>query len=365
MEELFLTLRCLYRFLKDSKNASSLPLLRQDIKFTQTDFWFCFLCEGLPEPAVLQVFDVSIKRSRTLSNLMNRTVSHSLPRQLYRQMEESLDEHRLMYMTLWFSSVIHDEIDPLVIHQAITDLEEDICNGNCDFEFKAQYRFFRSLRPPGDDKGDARKLHLQAALRLTMLGLHATYGDRMTESSALKRLRSSRLCNPDTLWAKAMTLAPRLDAGSFSPRLAAKQRAIEAKAETPGQGQSGDALVEEIADLAAAALPPEDLRRSASAENAGFYVVSNWLDFSISVNDSPRSTYQGAKELGSLPNGRLVYVQYAPGYQGLRVSPGVWGKISWRGGTAWIPMNLLTRLEAGKKAGESEGESEEELIMGM
>jgi len=322
-----------------------LPMLRQDIAFTQTDFWFCFICEAIPEPAVLPVFNTSVGRRRTLSNLMNRTVPHSLPKQLYRDLEEHLDHHGLMYMTLWILSVLDEVIDPTRIHLALTELEEGVHDMGSDDEFCRLYPFFISLRPAPDAAVDARKLYLQAAFRLTMLGLHAIYGDRMVESAALDRLRSSRLCDPNTLWEMALTEAPRIHSGGFSSRVVAMKKSAVKEADPPGPEKNGRALVQALAAAATAALPPEEVNRVYSGENAGLYVVSNWLDFSISVNDTPRSTYAGAKELGCLYNGTLVYVLNAPGYRGLRVSPNVWGMIAWHGGTAWIPMNLLTRID--------------------
>ena len=349
MTDPVLTARYLYRFLKGSTGPLSLPLLRQDIVFTQTDFWFCFLCEAIPEPAVLPIFNTSVGRRRTLSNLMNRTVPHSLPKQLYRDLEENLDHHGLMYMTLWILSVLDEVIAPARVHLALTNLEEAIRDMDSDIEFRKLYAFFKSLRPAPDAAVDARKLHLQAAFRLTMLGLHAIYGDRMVESEALDRLRASRLCDPDTLWAMALTEAPRIQDGGYSPRALALKRDSEKESDSPGQPIDGEALVEALSAAAHAALPSEDENRAYAGDNAGLYVVSNWLDFSISVNDTPRSTYVGAKELGCLYNGTMVYVLYAPDYRGLRVSPNVWGRILWHGEPAWIPMNLLTRIDLDPK----------------
>ena len=345
MTDPVLTARYLYRFLKGSTGQASLPMLRRDIAFTQTDFWFCFLCEAIPEPEVLPIFNTSVGRHRTLSNLMNRTVPHSLPKQLYRDLEEHLDHHGLMYMTLWTLSVLDEVIAPARMHLALTDLEEGIRDMGSDNEFCELYPFFLSLRPAPDAGSDARKLYLQAAFRFTMLGLHAIYGDRMVASAALDRLRTSRLCDPNTLWDMALIEAPRIHSGGYSPRDVATKRNAGKKAEPSGPAKNGKALVRALTAAATAALPPEDVDWVDPAENAGLYVVSNWLDFSISVNDSPRSTYAGAKELGCLYNGTLVYVLHAPGYQGLRVSPNVWGMIVWHGGRAWIPMNLLTRID--------------------
>ena len=103
-------------------------------------------------------------------------------------------------------------------------------------------------------------------------------------------------------------------------------------------------LIGEIAELAERALPTPEERAAYGDVGAGWYVVSNWQDFCVNVNDSPRATYDGARELGTVPNGTLLYVLSAPGYRGLHVSGGVWGRIKWNGSVAWVPMNLLMRV---------------------
>ena len=92
------------------------------------------------------------------------------------------------------------------------------------------------------------------------------------------------------------------------------------------------------------ALPPEEVRSRYRDEGTGWYVVANWLDMDILINDAPKPSYEGANPLGTIANGTLVYILNAQGYRGLHASSGVWGRIWWKGAIAWIPMNLLVRI---------------------
>ena len=165
----------------------------------------------------------------------------------------------------------------------------------------------------------SEKLTLQAAFRVTMLGLHALYGDRMFESAALKKLRLSHLCHVDRLWKQIINLYPRLnEEPDCSLALTAQRRkTFEPVPKLPVTDPS------KIIQLFESALPPSDILATADPSSCGWYVVANWLDFQISVNDSPMPTYDGAMQLTEINNGTIIYVLSAPGYKVLHVSPSV------------------------------------------
>ena len=110
MQEELLTARVLYRFLMTGFGTSSapVPLLHKDLHVTLVKFWWCFFSAGIPEPALTRYFDTANGRSRALSNLMNRTVSHSMPSQLYRTMEENLNTDSLLHIAVWTSCAVED-----------------------------------------------------------------------------------------------------------------------------------------------------------------------------------------------------------------------------------------------------------------
>ncbi len=354
MQEQLLTARVVYRFLNIGVGTplAPIPLLNNRFHTTQTGFWWCFLSAGIPESSITPYFYTGNGRPRALSNLMNRTVPHSMPRKLYHTMEESLNEENILYMTVWLSTVIDENVHPRMLHSAITNLEKRIYEGGSDTEFASLYDFFTSFRPLEDvlDTCDVKKLVLLALLRISLLGIHAIYGDMMTESPALRQLRACRLNDPDTLWETVLTVVPRLKDGVFSFIRAAEMRRRDAETARMEPLPDDAALLDGVAALARGTLPPKETRQEHEGPNAGWYVVANWMDFCVNVNDSPRATYDSARELDTMPNGTLVYVLSAPGYQGLHVSPGVWGKIVWRGEIAWIPMNLLIRLNSEESA---------------
>ena len=345
MREQLLTARELYRFLNIGVGtvSSPIPMIHQHLHFTQSDFWWCFFSAGLPEDVIRRYFYTGDGRSRSLSNLMNRTVPHAMPSVLYRAMETHLNPDSILHTAIWLSSPMDENLNPVLIHRALSELEDRIYAAGSDVEFCELYSFFTSLRPP-DTEPPSPKLYMHSVLRFTMLAFHAIYGDRMVSSPALSRIRSCHLWEPECFWQATLSTAPRIRENGFS-----FLRAVKALKETPDAEQTGCGKdrdpVEAISALAREALGSIPSQPGLPGEQAGLYVVANWMDMCVNVNDAPRSTYEGAGELGTLPNGTLLYVLSAPGYQGLHVSSGVWGKIIWHEGTAWVPMNLLIHLK--------------------
>ena len=351
MREQVLTARKLYRFLAVGVGRPSvcIPFLSKRMDVTQTEFWWCFLAAGIPESPLLPYFEPRKHPPRALSNLMNRTVPHSMPVKLYRALEDNLDPEKLLHITVWTAFALDRDMNPLSLHAALTTMEDAIVSEGSDAEFAELYDFFVSLRPAGQDAElvHQKKLFLQAALRFSMLGLHALYGDRMIVSTALTKLRACRYCDPAMLWDAASSFAPRVNDGEglgWQPSLRGRQYARESVSSKPAEKADP---VPALTSIASTALPPEEVRAAHGGEGAGWYVVANWLDFDIYVNDVPRPTYDDAHELGKLSNGTLVYVLNAEGYQGLHASGGVWGSIWWHGVIAWIPMNLMIRIDGG------------------
>ena len=347
MKEQLLTARNLYRLLMVGAGAHSgqVPLIRASYWTTQSAFWCNFLAAGLPEEALLPYFAMGKARPRALSNLMNRTVPHSLPLKLYHVMEERLTPENLLFMTIWTSAELDEYMNPQTINDILSSFEDRIYQAGGDAEFSCLYDFFCSLRPicEADNQPDGKKLVTQAAFRIAMLGIHAVYGDLMNVSPALQRLRTCSFCNPDTLMEAVLAISPRFKKYGFSFKQAARLRQSDESTE-PEQFKEDAELLSEIQTAAERALPSREIRAAQAGVNAGWYVVSDWMDFEVSVNDVPKPTYHGAKQLGTIPNGTILYVLEAPGYQGLHISAGVWGKIVWEDAVAWVPMNLLVKL---------------------
>lgn len=252
-------------------------------------------------------------------------------------MEEYLNEDRFTDLVIWVASQLNQDLNPVALHAAITAMEDRLFA--TDQSLQQQKQVMLQLRPAVHRNGryHLKKMMLHAALRLAMLGLLALYGDRMNTSPALQKLQLSRSFAIDVLWQIALERSPKLNGPDMSlSRAAARQEAAEGCPHPMG--------TEELVQYLQQSLPflPED--EDTDPETAGWYVVANWLDLDISVNDKPWPSYDGAVSLGDLRNGTLVYVLEAPGYKGLHVSQNVWGRIRWHDGYAWIPMNLMVRI---------------------
>lgn len=337
MAEDLLTARGIYTLLV-SGNQNHATFLSRINSYTLTRFWGSFLMECVSDEVIDQYFQTKERRSRALSSLMNRSSVHSMPMKLYQALEESLDEESLVSITIWVAAVIEQSIDPMELHSVLTEYEKRLTATDMWFN-KVSY-FFSQLRPaPGaDGKVHVKKLFLQAALRVTLLALHALYGDRMMESVALRKLRISHICQIDVFWQHAVNLSPRIAGKDFSfVREAQRQK------EAGGQSVSS-ADPQQLADRLLALIPDAQAMAESDPATRGWYIAANWMDLRTSVNDSPLTTYDGAKQLAEITNGTVVYVLSATGYNGLHVSKGVWGKILWQGRPAWLPMNLMVKI---------------------
>ena len=348
MYEQYLTARNLFRFLSVGirKPGVSIPFLSPHLHVTQSGFWWCFLSSGIPESDLLCYFEPRKEPPRALSNLMNRTVPHAMPLKLYRAMEEYLTPETLLHITVWTASALDRDLNPRIMHEALTALEDGIFREGVDVEFASLKDFFTSLRPVSPDPSPAsqNRLFLLSAFRFSMLGLHALYGDRMHASTALARLRVCRFCDADMLWAAVSSIAPRVTRYGFSLHSALESDGRNKADEGSPASPSGSDPISQLTALAEDALPPPDVLRQYQDAGSGWYVVANWLDIDILINDAPKPTYEGARAYGTLANGTLVYVLSGEGYKGLHASNGVWGRIWWQGIVAWIPMNLLVRI---------------------
>ena len=344
MENGLLTPRSIYMLLAHGNAAEEHPItfLSPLTHYTLTHFWWAFLSECVPDHILTPYFETSQKRSRALSNLMNRSAPRSMPVRLYHALEEHLTVEGSLTLIGWMAAALDQNVHPQLIHDALDEMEDRLFP--TDYEADRLAGAFRGLRPiPAQgNETDLKKLRLQAALRLTLLGLHALYGDHMNESAALNLLRSSRICHIDTLWTMLFEYSPRIGGEDLSHVMAAT-RANRPFAEA--SGASAATLLAQAEALFRNALPPDDVRAGQADETAGWYIVANWTDLSISVNTHPRPSYDGGVKLGELENGMPVYVLSAPGYRGLHVSANVWGKIMWNGRLAYIPMNLMVKLK--------------------
>ena len=347
MSEQLLTLRRLYRLLTlgVENPAAPLPFLKREAHFTQADFWLGFLTAAIPEPAVKPWFYNGAKRPRALSNLMNRTVPRSLPLKLQCLLEEQLSPEKLLYITLWTASVLNRSIHADVLHGAIACLEDQLHAAGDDLEFDALYPFFVSLRPGAAEKDELPVMghYLQAVFRFAMLGLHAAYGDQMLSSPVLTVLRSCNFCDPRILWQAARDTAPSLPERDYPAFI--RTMGVERDGVDSGEAAAQQQLIASEMLSVRDALAQAASRLPHGSGNAGWYVVANWMDNCVNLNDRPQSTYDGAEELGTIPNGRLIYVLSAPGYRGLHSSSGIWGKVFFRDQMGYVPMNLLVLVD--------------------
>lgn len=78
---------------------------------------------------------------------------------------------------------------------------------------------------------------------------------------------------------------------------------------------------------------------------AGWYVVANWTDPCVALNDTARATYRGAVLMDQVMNGTPIYVFMASGYEGLNKSSGCWGYTYYHGKFGYVPMTYLIRLK--------------------
>jgi len=335
-EEMMLTPRVFYHFFSSCEYMGSTrrKLLRKQYSLKMTGFWNNLLGEVVPGVLLDGYFNTKQKRNRQLSDMMNHTRLNAMPLRLYNAMEEYLTEDRFLCALRWLHDMLDPSLSPVALNSAVTEFENKYLPR--DTVMCRYASFFEGLRVSGSAL-PGEKLTFLAALRLTLLGMHSIYGDRAHESSALAKLRQSNVCNVNDAWEMA-------EMRKFNPEYGAPH--FEKPAE-PGDAPS---IEKERSFLSASAIDrvyealPTDTSFIKGGSANGWYVVANWTDECVSLNDKPWATYVGAKELAQIKNGTLLYVSAAE-YHGIHCSPSLWGYTQYKGIIGCVPLNLMVKIE--------------------
>ena len=348
---MLLTPKALYRLMTGNLPRVVSPvMLRKDRGGCETlsRFWWNSLMGFAPGPILDPYFNVSLQgRSRSLSNIMNRSRSPAMPVKLEQALEEGLDSDRFRGMCLWLLDKLDPQQDLTASHRAVTQLEE-LCAED-DAIFSPLLPFFTAIRGNERTDGPRRSLFL-LAVRLAWLGLHAIFGEHMWQS--LKELRADRACSNERLW-RAYLLIEGIgeQAASELPVAPTVTLAFDPR-EIPGE----DVLDKAAMELAAILIAPPPVPPDAAylSRCAGWYAVANWTDPHVALNDTPRPTYSGARLLTIVPNGTPVYIVMASDYRGLNLSAGNWGLTRWNGIWGYVPMTYMMKLRVDKDVPEED-----------
>jgi len=174
----------------------------------------------------------------------------------------------------------------------------------------------------------------------------------MSQMPALNRLRRMEEVDPDEIWRRIYTTyAAKTDYSGSTEQvfIPTQPWSDEHKADAKASGEQktggadvaltvSDTLREVYALLNA-------IDRGEENQHQGWYVVANFSDPLIALNDQPGATYKGTTMLTAVPNGAVLWISSATGYNGLRNSPGCWGETSYNGQRGFVPMNLLVKLK--------------------
>lgn len=316
-------------------------------------FWHDFLANILPETS-LTLFDTENRRSRSLSILMNRSKYNSCPLTLYRELEANLNEEALLRCINWFANLFSVQVDPWLINSMLSDYEAACLK--VDDEYKRCSSFLDPLRQIAVKDNEYYDYSLfSTTLYLTWLSLHALYGDKMNRSRTLRSLRISSNCLPQQLWQRFYqfyTVKTPDKQNTPTTPAALPEACSEDTSSIPSEPTEPSVCDSEMpgnypdSRITAQCLHKVLDRRGFPAETPhdGWYCVANWSEPHIALNSLPKPTYDGAQLLGLVPNGALVYITKASGYNGLRNSPGCWGYTCYDQTFGYVPMNFLVRL---------------------
>lgn len=327
----FLTPKEYYRMLTaNHAHIKSEPLLSEKrTNYTSlARFWWGFLSDFAPGEVLDPIFNTGEGRSRSLSNIMNRSEYSSFPLKLHRAITAELNPDSILGLAHWLDRQIVQEMEGARLHETITAWEEVWLAE--DVQLMPHGDFFRGMRP--DLTEPENKLRFVAMLRLAWLGMYAVFGRSMSDP-ALVSLQSEPACSVEVLWGRRL-----VDGGLV---------------QHPPQREAGRTYADTFPDMGTVWQELSDYLDSvpcpmsadpASRPSDGWYVVANWTDEGICLNDAPAPDYRGARMLTFIPNGSVLYVTMAAGYDGLHKSPGVWGYTAFQSFRGFIPMNLLVRL---------------------
>lgn len=343
---LSLTLRNLYLFLRGKLYGFvALPVFSAEAQrgMTLNVFWHGFLQHFVDED-ILRVFFQPSVRLRSVSTMMNRSDSRSCPRALFEALESDLTPEKVVNAATWIEKQFSKALNPSLLLESLTSFEQALN----DLEFEQCLPFFSGLRIQTDNNTDFFDFNIfLCAVRITWLGLHAIYGDEMSHNSALRSLRASMDAAPSRLWQRAHT--------AYTGKPEKWRAPTEAIIPETGMAELSDGEDQEPACSLSAVTPLlQEIRQTVMRQplprgqehqaHDGWYVVANWTDPHIALNDMPKPTYNGATALSAIPNGTVLYVINISDYNGLHNSSGIWGYTGYRGYEGYVPMNLLVRI---------------------
>ena len=345
MEEgaMLLTPKALYRLL-----TGNLPLVVSPVMLrkerggceTLSRFWWNALMGFAPGAILDPYFNVELRgRSRSLSNIMNRSRSPAMPVKLEQALMEGLDSDRFRGLCLWLLDKLDPQQDLAASHRAVTRLEE-LCEEG-DAVFSALMPFFKAIRGNDRTDGPRRSLFL-LAVRLSWLGLHAIFGAHMRP--ALKELRADRACGTEALWRAYLLIEGIVEQAPELPEASTVTLTFEPRDLPEG---APDAAAKELAAILIAP-PPVPPDAAYLSRFAGWYVVANWTDPHVALNDTPRPTYSGAQLQTTVPNGTPIYIVMASDYRGLNRSAGNWGPDEMERHLGLCPHDIYDEAQGGQ-----------------
>ena len=190
-----LTLKNIYRMLTlRNYPLVSYPVFPEDALTGQTlvKFWRTLFQNVFPDSIDLSLFDVSEKRSRTQSRLLNRSGSAGMLEGWYAQISSVLDLHLLLLLAeAWMNRMEQWHYDPHALDTRVQFLvremaeKQDVTEELCAF-FRGMAEGTADPRTGASDF-PVPQLFRQGVL-LSFLTLYALYGSRM-QDAALNRLR--------------------------------------------------------------------------------------------------------------------------------------------------------------------------------
>lgn len=185
-----LTPRTIYRWVNGAfdKDHPDLAMGFRMKGMTLVRFWRELLSSVLPEDALDMLDSADGNRSRSLSNIMNRTGSSGVQSPLYFAFSKGFDHPLLLHLTVsWLDMLQPCEPDWVLFEGNVTAFEK-MCAGNDDAVTPEIQEHLLSLRADDSDSSydGYQRLAFVCCMRLAWLTVYAFLGNGMGKSKAYR-----------------------------------------------------------------------------------------------------------------------------------------------------------------------------------
>ena len=243
--DILLCPKTVYQFLSGRLDGGRLEVLPgfQAKELTLIRFWRRILAPIMDEKTEAEFFSTDDKRSRSLSNIMNRTGSAGARSTLFQLFSREMDNDRLLRLAVSFMQFLSEfDVDCVILSEELSALIARCLAGDAAIPSGVREHLQALVREDGPTSARSSQRYLfDIAVQLSWLTIYAYLGKSMG-SGRIARLTQDPLCAADYMWLRYQNVT----FGRFVPRVLTKGRCA-----LNSQGLPRERFIDEQGRLAA------------------------------------------------------------------------------------------------------------------